>query len=343
MITENTKFTFIDLFSGIGDMRLASEYQNGKCVFSCEINKYAIKTNIENFGNSCKFETDIRSCNIQEIPDHDLLLAGFPCQPFSISGVSIRSILNRPHGFDYPDQGNLFFEIAKIIKIKKPKAFILENVKNLIYHNKGNTFQIILDVLTNELGYNVYWKVLNSKFFVPQNRERVFIIGFREHKNFTWDDLYIPNETHTLKEILHKTDGTEPVIMHDGSKYFDHSTNKVRDKYTLSERCWKYHQDKKERYKKIKRTGFTYTLVTPNDIARILVANYNYEIFVYQGENIPPRRLTPRECARLMGFPDSFIISVSTTQAYRQFGNSVVVPLVSEIVKLVKHHIISEK
>lgn len=197
------KFKFVDLFAGIGGIRIGFESIGGKCVFTSEWNEWSKKTYIANFGDNEKFIGDITNFPAEDIPDHDVLLAGFPCQPFSIAGVSKKNSLGKPHGFECTTQGTLFFDVARIISIKKPKAFMLENVKNLVSHNKGNTFKIIMNTLENELGYKVYHKVINGKYWVPQNRERIIIVGFKEENDFSWDNLAIDNEIHKLKEILH--------------------------------------------------------------------------------------------------------------------------------------------
>ena len=317
------KYKTIDLFAGIGGIRIGFESIGGKCVFTSEWNEWSKKTYIANFGDNEKFIGDITNFPAEDIPDHDVLLAGFPCQPFSIA---------KPHGFECTTQGTLFFDVARIISIKKPKAFMLENVKNLVSHNKGNTFKIIMNTLENELGYKVYHKVINGKYWVPQNRERIIIVGFKEENDFSWDNLAIDNEIHKLKEILHPENGTEIAE----EPYTNGKNAKVHKKYILSDKLWKYLQDYAKK-QKAKGNGFGYGLVTQEDVARTLYARYykdGSEILISRKGKKNPRRLTPRECARLMGFDDSFKIVVSDTQAYKQFGNSVVVPLIKEVAKL---------
>jgi len=334
---EPAAFRFIDLFAGIGGMRLAFERQGGRCVFTSEWDDYARKTYAANFRDSSGhvFVGDITNVHEKDVPDHDVLLAGFPCQPFSIAGVSKKNALGRPHGFSDKTQGTLFFDVARIIAEKKPKAFLLENVKNLVGHDKGRTFSTILDVLRNELGYTVFTRVINGKHFVPQHRERIIIVGFRDPTTpFSWDalDLRPFDEGPKLGSILHKADGTEPAEW----TYIEGSRGKVSSKYTLSEKLWTYLQDYAAKHRE-KGNGFGFGLVGPKDTTRTLSARYykdGSEILVTQGSRKCPRRLTPRECARLMGFDDTFRIPVSDTRAYKQFGNSVVVPAIAEVARL---------
>ncbi len=307
----NPTFKFIDLFAGIGGFRLAFQNLNGKCVFTSEWNKFSQKTYEANYGE-VPFG-DITKINEKNIPDHDILLAGFPCQPFSIAGVSKKNSLGREHGFKDETQGTLFFDIVRILEHKRPKAFLLENVKNLVSHDKGNTFKVIKGTL-EELGYSIHTKVIDGKHFVPQHRERIFIVGFdktifRESENFEFPDL--PEANYVVEEILDQN---------------------VDDKYTLSDKLWDYLKMYAKKHKE-KGNGFGFGLVDFEGITRTISARYykdGSEILIPQeGKN--PRRLTPRECARLQGYPESFIIPVSDTQAYKQFGNSVVMPLVQHI------------
>lgn len=305
-------FTFIDLFAGIGGMRLAFEKAGCKCVFSSEWDKYAQLTYEANFGE--KPAGDITKIPSSEIPDHDILLAGFPCQPFSISGVSKKKSLGKPHGFDDPTQGTCFFEIKRILKDKRPLAFLLENVKNLKSHDQGRTYQVIRKSL-DELGYTVFDRVIDADSYVPQHRERLFIVGFREPAFFVFPD-YKPEKKPQFKDILE---------------------NKVDEKYTLTDHLWAYLQQYAKKHKE-QGNGFSYGLTDLNGRSRTLSARYykdGSEILIPQ-EGRNPRRLTPRECANLMGFtqlkPD-FKIPVSDTKAYKQFGNAVVVPLVYDIAR----------
>lgn len=338
-------FTFIDLFAGIGGIRLGFEEAGGKCVFTSEWSPWSAKTYIENFWEDHKVEGDITQIEAKDIPDHDVLLAGFPCQPFSIAGVSKKNSLGRPHGFECTTQGTLFFDVARIIAEKKPAAFLLENVKNLVSHDKGNTFRVILQTLKEELGYDVHWKVVDGKSWVPQHRERILIVGFREKTNFSWDAFNVPLSSPKMDFVLHPENGTEAVIEHDDSKYVSGVKGKVQSKFTLSDKLWAYLQGYAAKHK-AKGNGFGFWLVTPENTSRTLSARYykdGSEILVSRGKNKNPRRLTPRECARLMGFPDSFKIPVSDTQAYRQFGNSVVVPVMREAARAMKPHIMDIK
>jgi DNA (cytosine-5)-methyltransferase 1 len=339
--SDPAKFTFIDLFAGIGGIRMAFEQQCGRCVFTSEWDPYACKTYAANFhdGPDHVFASDITKVHEDDVPDHDVLLAGFPCQPFSIAGVSKKNALGRPHGFADKTQGTLFFDVARIIDKKKPKAFLLENVKNLVSHDKGRTFSTIIDVLRNELGYQIHTRVINGKHFVPQHRERIIIVGFREPVDFSWDDLDLPGfeVAPRLSAILHREDGSEPAdwpSIH-GKK------GKVLEKYVLSDKLWAYLQSYAAKHRE-KGNGFGFGLVTAKDTARTLSARYykdGSEILVSRGAKKNPRRLTPRECARLMGFSDDFRIPVSDTRAYKQFGNSVVVPVIAEVARIMVPHL----
>lgn len=320
---EDPEFTFIDLFAGIGGIRLAYQMEGGKCVFSSEYNKFAKVTYEANFGE-IPFG-DITKIDEKFIPDHDILLGGFPCQPFSIAGVSKKNSLGRNHGFLDETQGTLFFDIARILQEKRPKAFMLENVKNLVSHDKGNTFKVIKKTL-EQLNYSVYSRVLDGKHFVPQHRERIIIVGFDKERyngeeNFIFPELPKPNRT--IVEILEPE--TDP-------------------KYTLSDKLWLFLREYAAKHK-AKGNGFGYGLTDLNGISRTMSARYykdGAEILIPQPMKSNPRRLTPRECARLQGFPDNFKIPVSDNQAYRQFGNSVVMPLMNavakEVIKTIKDH-----
>ncbi|MGW9413090.1 DNA (cytosine-5-)-methyltransferase [Arthrobacter cupressi] len=339
----NPEFSFIDLFAGIGGIRQGFEAAGGRCVFTSEWNKFSQKTYSVNFGNDHEFIGDIVGQK-HRVPDHDVLLAGFPCQPFSIAGVSKKNSLGRPHGFNDPTQGTLFFEIKEILALKRPSAFVLENVKNLKSHDGGNTFKVIMRVLEEELGYTVESRIVDGGHFTPQHRERIVIAGFTEPTGFSLDDLVLPNRTQTMADILHKTDGSETLLPHDGEKYFDFSRRTVQAKYTLTENLWRYLQNYAAKHRAA-GNGFGYGLVDSESRSRTLSARYfkdGSEILVAQ-DGQRPRRLTPRECARLMGFPDDFVIPVSDTQAYRQFGNSVVAPVFREVSRIMKPHILAIK
>lgn len=328
-------FTFADLFAGIGGTRLGFESAGGQCVWTSEWDKFARETYIKNHNTDHHFAGDITQIHTDDIPDHDVLVGGFPCQPFSIAGVSKKNALGTPHGFACEAQGTLFFDISRIIKAKQPKAFVLENVKNLERHNKGDTFKVIKGVLESELGYHVTHRIIDAKRFVPQHRERIFIVGFKDDVGFDWQNLDLPevSDGPRLKSILHPQDGSEVA---DG-RFTVGKDAKVNRKYRLTENLWKYLVAYAKKHK-AKGNGFGYGQVGPDDVTRTLSARYykdGSEILFRRGRK-RPRRLTPRECARLMGFPDWFEIPVSDTQAYKQFGNSVVVPVVEAVAKCIK-------
>jgi len=331
---SSVSFKFIDLFAGIGGLRKAFESVGGKCVFTSEWDLACRKTYQANFICDHPVHGDIRDIDLDDMPEYDLLLAGFPCQPFSIAGVSKKNSLGKPHGFRCDTQGTLFFDVAQMLERHRPKAFLLENVKNLISHDRGNTFKIIMRTLKEELGYHVDYRVIDARFFVPQHRERIFIVGFREDVGFSFDGLKLPESGPTLQTILHPEDGSELPE----PPYTEGPKAVVAEKYTLSDRLWQYLQNYAEKHR-AKGNGFGYGLFGPDDVARTLSARYykdGSEILIRQeGKN--PRRLTPRECARLMGFDKpgekKFIIPVSDTQAYKQFGNSVVVPVVEAVAR----------
>ncbi len=366
-------FDFIDLFAGIGGIRRGFEAIGGRCVLTSEWNEPAVRTYKANHycdPNFHVFNSDIRELTLSEhkdvseakayrhidkvVPDHDILLAGFPCQPFSIAGVSKKNALGRAHGFEDKTQGTLFFDVARILAAKQPAAFLLENVKNLKGHDKGKTFKVIIETL-EELGYWVADadefgagdpKIIDGKHFVPQHRERIVLVGFRKdlgvHEGFTLRDVKdeFPAKKPKLKDILEK---------------------KVEDKYILTPKLWEYLFNYSLKHK-AKGNGFGYGLVTGQDITRTLSARYykdGSEILIDRGfdqsrglhdpQNLAnrPRRLTPRECARLMGYDgpgqSAFRIPVSDTQAYKQFGNSVVVPVFAAVARLMKSRILKAK
>lgn len=328
---------FIDLFAGIGGMRLGFEAIGGRCVFTSEWDELSQKTYLANCQDAL-IHGDIREVELKQIPEHDILLAGFPCQPFSIAGVSKKNSLGRPHGFKCTTQGTLFFSIEKILEYHRPQAFLLENVKHLQSHDHGNTFRTIKDVLTG-LGYHITWKVIDARCFVPQHRERIFLVGFREDVGFDWSMVGLPPEVNwpVLGSVLHPEDGTEEPEL----PYTDES-GRVHRKYILSDQLWRYLQDYAAKHR-AQGNGFGFGLVGRRSVARTLSARYfkdGSEILIKRRRG-NPRRLTPRECARLMGFdaPKSqrqFVIPVSDTQAYRQFGNAVVVPVVEAIARAMR-------
>jgi len=337
-LEDNAAFTFIDLFAGIGGIRMAFEEIGGQCVFTSEWDSYAQKTYAENYPGGHMINGDITQLDAQDIPDHDLLLAGFPCQPFSIAGVSKKNALGRAHGFADETQGTLFFDVCRIIETKQPRAFLLENVKNLMSHDKGRTFDVIKRSL-DDLGYDIHTRIIDGAHFVPQHRERILIVGFRkaDQITFDWNAQPLPAKgRHTIADILHRTDGSEPKQAWDGDRFFKHASGQVDAKYTLTDKLWAYLQGYAAKYKAA-GNGFGFGLVYPDSVARTLSARYykdGSEILVYQGEGKNPRRLTPRECARLMGFPDTFRISISDTQAYRLLADAAVVPMVAAAAKL---------
>lgn len=328
-------FSFIDLFAGIGGIRRAFEAIGGECVFTSEWDSYAQKTYAENFPGGHPLNGDITEIHESDIPDHDVLLGGFPCQPFSIAGVSKKNAMGKAHGFSDETQGTLFFDVARIIAKKRPRAFMLENVKNLQSHDKGRTFDVIHRTLRDDLGYQVFYKVIDGAHFVPQHRERIIIIGFRDPVIFDWDMLDIPPKgLHKLGDILHKK-ADEPLLDGDGSNYYDHGKRKVLDKYTLTDNLWTYLQNYKKKHQAA-GNGFGFGMVNAESVTRTLSARYykdGSEILIDQGRSKNPRRLTPRECARLMGFPDTLKIPVSDTRAYKQFGNSVIVPVMEAVAR----------
>ena len=337
-------FTFIDLFAGIGGMRLGFEAVGGECVFTSEWNEKAQETYRANFGAEELISGDIREVKASEIPDHDVLVAGFPCQPFSIAGVSKKNALGRAHGFDCDTQGTLFFDIQRIIEEKKPAAFLLENVKNLRSHDKGRTFAVIEKVLTDDLGYDLHWRVIDARVFVPQHRERIFLVGFREDAGFDFTSLQLPGSESAprIGSILHSTvrrEEPEP-------PYTESTVPQAAAKYTLTPKLWAYLQAYAEKHR-LKGNGFGFGLVGPDDVSRTLSARYykdGSEILIRQ-DNDRPRRLTPRECARLMGFDipgqRQWQIPVSDTQAYRQFGNAVVPHVVEAVAGHMKSSVLA--
>jgi DNA (cytosine-5)-methyltransferase 1 len=335
------EFTFIDLFAGVGGTRIGFERAGGECIFTSEYDRHCVDTYRANFRPDHEIVGDIRNVAPDSIPDHDVLVAGFPCQPFSIAGVSKKNALGRAHGFACETQGTLFFDICRILETKKPLAFMLENVRNLRSHDQGRTFKVIIRSLT-DMGYTLDCRVIDAKVFVPQHRERVFIVGFREPTAFTMDMVKIPDGPGPrLGQILHPEDGSESPE----GDYTLGDLATVNPKYTLTAHLWKYLRDYAAKHQ-AQGNGFGFGLVTPADVTRTLSARYykdGSEILVSRGLRRNPRRLTPRECARLMGFPDEFTIPVSDTQAYKQFGNSVVVPVIEAIAKAMRPYVLSLK
>ena len=336
---SNASFSFIDLFAGIGGLRRAMEGAGGRCVFTSEWDRFAQQTYHANFPDNRPIAGDIREVDPEDIPDHDVLVAGFPCQPFSIAGVSKKNALGRAHGFLDETQGTLFFDVLRILMHHRPAAFMLENVKNLKSHDKGRTFEVIRRALTEELGYTLHTQIIDAANFVPQHRERIVMVGFREATDFSFEELSLPGrQGRGMRDILHPENGTEAPEGH----YTVGPDAKVSDKYTLTDKLWAYLQDYAAKHR-AKGNGFGFGLVNADSIARTLSARYykdGSEILVSRGEGKNPRRLTPRECARLMGFDESFRIPVSDTQAYKQFGNSVAVPVFAEVARLMQPHVL---
>lgn len=338
-----TSFAFVDLFAGIGGMRYAFEAAGGACVATCERDRFSRQTYEANFPvDGHPFFEDIRVVEPQDIPAHDVLVAGFPCQPFSIAGVSKKNALGDPHGFLCENQGNLFFNIYDILKHHRPQAFLLENVKNLVSHDKGMTFAVIEKAITEELGYSFSWRVIDGKGFVPQHRERTIMVGFRDGHEFDFDSVDMPDPKNgpKLRSVLHPEDGNESPEM----PYTEGDKARVADKYTLTEHLWTYLQNYAAKHRAA-GNGFGYGLVGPDDTARTLSARYykdGSEILIDQPHKGRPRRLTPRECARLMGFDNgsrTVCIPVSDTQAYRQFGNAVIVPVIEAVANAMVAHL----
>ena len=303
---DGANFTFIDLFAGIGGIRLGFEQAGFKCVYSNEWNKTAGATYRNNFGDDLD-DRDIRLVAASDIPKFDVLCAGFPCQPFSLAGVSARVSSGRTHGFEDKEQGVLFFEILRILEVHQPKAIFLENVSNFVKHDKGNTIRLVTAELA-KLGYEIQPRVLDAALLVPHRRKRTYMIAIRKGE-FNFPDVHPLNRT--VAEILEKDLG---------------------DKYTISDRLWQSHQDRTVR-NKAKGNGFAHYLIDPNGVANTLTSRYGKDgrenLVPQEGKN--PRMLTPRECARLMGFPEDFKLPATKTPAYRQFGNSVCVPMVKTL------------
>lgn len=307
-------FTFVDMFAGIGGFRIALQKLGGRCAFSCEWDKFSQRTYKAWFGEAP--EGDIRKIRPADIPDHDLLAAGFPCQPFSLAGVSKKNSLGHAHGFRCATQGTLFFQLATIIDAKRPPVILLENVKNLQSHDGGRTWKVIHGTL-EELDYWLFAEVIDASGWVPQHRERIYIVGFDKHVFQQRPDFSFPRPPDVRSRLA---DILEPV---------------ADPKYTLSEHLWKYLREYAEKHK-AKGNGFGFGIADLDGVTRTLSARYykdGSEILIPQGEDRPPRRLTPRECARLMGFDEWYQeqIAVSDTQAYRQFGNAVVPKVVEAV------------
>jgi DNA (cytosine-5)-methyltransferase 1 len=320
-MSKQSKFRFIDLFAGVGGIRIPFDELGGTCTFTSEIDEKAALTYELNFHE--KPSGDIREFDAQDIPEHDLLLAGFPCQPFSLAGLK--------KGFDDAARGTLFFDIARIAQHHKPTALLLENVKGLVNHDKGNTMRVIERRL-DELGYWVHAKILNARDFgLPQNRERIYIVALRKDLVGSWE-FNFPDAPRTKTRV--------------GSIL--ESPSRVGDDFTISDRLWEGHQRRKREHE-LRGNGFGYSLFTKDSPYTSTISARYYkdgsEILIDQGvdalgRKLNPRKLTPREAARLQGFPESFILNPSASQAYKQFGNAVAVPVVraiaEELVPLIK-------
>lgn len=330
-MSDQVDFRFIDLFAGIGGLRIGFEAIGGHCVFTSEWNPFSQRTYRANFPDEHQIHGDITKIRAEDVPEHDVLLAGFPCQPFSIAGVSKKNSLGRAHGFQDETQGTLFNDIARILDCHKPKAFLLENVKNLRSHDRGETMKVILRVL-DQLGYTVEPRIVDARHWVPQHRERLFIAGVRKDLGpaFSLGEIVRPpGGDPVLASILHPENGTEAAE----APYTEGSDGTVANKYVLTPALWQYLQDYAAKHKAA-GNGFGFGLCGPNSVARTLSARYykdGSEILIARTGEIP-RRLTPRECSRLMGFDrptakKPWKIVVSDTQAYRQFGNAVSPPV----------------
>ena len=322
----------IDLFAGVGGLRIGLEKALKKlglkhdCVLYSEINKHCQKTYEKNFSPT-KLIEDIKSVkDIKfQIPNHDILLAGFPCQPFSQAGVSLRNSLNRKHGFDDKDQGNLFFNILKVLEIKKPQMFLLENVQNLVSHNKGKTIKKILNLLRKTY-YVPEPEILDARDYgLAQRRRRVFILGFLDKSILDFSYPNIIKKDLKVKDFLDKT---------------------VESSYTISNKLWKGHVERKKR-NKLNGKGFGYKLTYPSDQCTNTISSRYYkdgsECLIYQGENLNPRKLTPKECFRLQGFPENFKISSSKVEAYKQAGNSVPIKIVEKVSYQILRYMLNNK
>lgn len=314
------KFRFADLCAGIGGFRIALQRSGGKCVFSSEIDNAARQTYFDNygefpFGDIKQFTEGLGDEQIDDlIPDHDVLAAGFPCQPFSKAGVSARNHLGQESGFDCEIQGTIFFDIKRIAEVKRPAVLLLENVKNLLNHDEGQTFAVIRRALEKELRYSFAYEILDASSLVPQRRERCYIVCFRKRKTeFSFPRL--SNKQLSLKSVLEKD---------------------ADSRFTISNRLWKGHKKRSKR-NRARNTGFTVAIADVNKPANTLIARYGKDgkecLIPQEGKN--PRKLLPRECARLQGFPEDFKLPKQAAAAYRQFGNAIAIPVVERIIKKV--------
>tara|TARA_R110000744_G_scaffold380541_1_gene501872 strand:- start:4927 stop:6144 length:1218 start_codon:yes stop_codon:yes gene_type:complete len=314
---EDSSFRFIDLFAGIGGVRLGFQQAGGTCVFSSEYDKGAQKTYKENHGE-VPFG-DITKINELSIPDHDVLLAGFPCQPFSHAGVSARNAVGKKHGFLCDTQGTLFFDVMRVIDAKKPKIVFLENVRNLERHDEGRTFRTIKNTIEDS-GYTFSYNVIDSSSVVPQRRIRCYIVAIRKDINVKFEFPDFEGESLPLRSILEE---------------------KVDDIYTISDKLWLGHINRTKR--NVDRgTGFTAYTADLNKPSNTIVARYGKDgkecLIPQEGKN--PRLLTQRECARLQGFPEDFVVPKVRAPAYKQFGNSVAVPVIIRLAERIKRDVL---
>lgn len=336
-MAARTPFRFIDLFAGIGGFRFALEGLGGKCVLTVERDRFARETYAKWHReplDSPTFVGDIDSLDVDDVPEHNVLAAGFPCQPFSLAGVSKKNSLGRAHGFEDPTQGTLFFNIKEIAAAREPSILILENVKNLRSHDRKRTWRIIEESL-EEIDYSVHDRIYDARHWVPQHRERVFIVAFRNGAvdpaaPFVLPDPPVREKPITLGSILEES---------------------VEEKYTLTPKLWEYLRAYRAKHE-AKGNGFGYSLFGPDDVARTISARYHKdgsEILIRRPEDPdgPPRRLTPTEAQRLMGFDEASVgrelgslpLEVSDTQAYRQFGNAVVPAVVRHVAEAALAHL----
>ena len=328
------QITFVDLFAGIGGFRCALQFKGARCILSNEIDKYSLKTYSSWYGNEQLNSSDIRSINIsKDIPNHDILCAGFPCQPFSLAGVSKKNSLGKSHGLNDQKSGDLFFKILEIVSKKRPKVIFLENVKNLKSHDKGRTWELLKKLL-DQSGYNVFSKIIDAQYCVPQHRERFFIVCFRKDKFSNKKQFNFFNIINKKQPKLYSILNTNP------SKNF-----------MITKNLWSYLQDYAHKHK-LKGNGFSYGLHEKNQIARTLSARYykdGAEILINEKKWTCPRKLSPNEAKKLMGFNNKyarffghkkgFPIVVSNSQAYKQFGNAVVPQVIEDIYESILNYI----
>ena len=325
------RYTFIDLFAGIGGFRFGFEPQGGTCVWSCEINPHSRKTYSHNHDTPYgDIFPDVREAGPGDVPDHDILIAGFACEPFSKAGVSKNNSMGRPHGFADETRGTLFFQIVRILASHRPSTFLLENVPHILHHDQGRTYATVKFLLEQELGYHISHRIIDARPYVPQHRRRIFISGHAQKDRPTLADLRLPDQDQgpTLRDILHPQDGTEDPER----PYTQGPLAAISGKYTLGQGTWQTLINHRAKHREA-GNGFGYSIADLDQPTRTLTARYGkdgQEILISQEHTPLPRRLTPRECSRLMGMPN-LVIPVSDSQAYRQLGHSVVPPLVEDL------------